>query len=50
MTELKRFMEAEIAAVGLDKQAAVLDVAISWNHSNFEMVYPSLMAEPMIGA
>ena len=48
-TELKRFMEAEIAAVGLDKQAAVLDIAISWNHSNFEMVYPSLMAEPMIG-
>ena len=47
--ELKSFMEAEIAAVGLDKQAAVLDTAISWNHSNFEVVYPSLLAEPMIG-
>ena len=46
--ELKSFMEAEIAAVGLDKQAAVLDTAISWNTATSRS-YPSLLAEPMIG-
>lgn len=47
--ELRKYMELELAALGLDKQGAVMDKSISWNYHNFEVRYPSLLAEPLIG-
>jgi DnaJ family protein C protein 13 len=47
--ELRHAMEAEISALGLDEQGAVRAEAVSWNHRNFEVIYHSLLAEPMIG-
>ena len=47
--ELKKSMETEIAALGIDEQAAVLDEQISWNYLNYEVRYPSLLREPKIG-
>jgi DnaJ family protein C protein 13 len=47
--ELKQALQAEITALGIDEQAAVLEEPISWNFMNFEVRYPSLEAEPRIG-
>eukprot|EP01050_Picozoa_sp_SAG11_P000201 SAG11_NODE_4_length_33019_cov_28.098909_28_plen_235_part_00 len=47
--ELKQALEQEITAVGLDRQGTVRDLAVSWNHRNFEVIYDSLLEEPTIG-
>ena len=47
--ELCTALEAEIEALGLHEQAAVITEPISWNYNNFEVLYPSLEREPKIG-
>ena len=47
--ELHVIMSKEIESLGLHEQAAVLTDLISWNFMDFEVKYPSLEAEPMIG-
>eukprot|EP01052_Picozoa_sp_SAG31_P006403 SAG31_NODE_294_length_18242_cov_28.418949_15_plen_452_part_00 len=47
--ELKKSMETEIAALGIDEQATVLEEPVSWNYLNYEVRYPSLLREPKIG-